>query len=101
MQKVTSKYSPHLTMTHHPAVLHNLNMLRKRVDPLKLEKLLNQQPHFLVLLLGLVTGSTIALAIGFTLKADLATSLLLSLIPIALCYLLRKVYIYTLLHYQD
>lgn len=101
MQKVTSKYSPHLTMTPHHAALHNLNMLRKRVDPLKLEKLLNQQPHFLVLLLGLVTGSTIALAIGFTLKANLAISLLLSLIPIALCYLLRKVYIYTLLHYQD
>ncbi|WP_296277678.1 hypothetical protein [uncultured Acinetobacter sp.] len=101
MQKVTSKYPPHLTMTHHHAVLHNLNMLRKRVDPLQLEKSLNQQPHFLILILGLVTGSTIAMAIGYGLKAHFALSLFLIIIPIALCYLLRKVYIYTVLHFQE
>lgn len=66
-----------------------------------LEVSLEQQPHFFILFLGLITGSVIALAVGFALKVNLFNAILLMLVPIAICYLLRKVYIYTLLNYQE
>jgi hypothetical protein len=46
----------------------------------------------------MLIGSSIALGIGYHLSSNLLNYTLLSLIPIALAYSLRKVYIHTLTH---
>jgi hypothetical protein len=43
----------------------------------------------------------ISLSIGYHLRTTAINMMLLSLIPLALSYVLREVYIYTLTHMQD
>ncbi|SPL72594.1 hypothetical protein [Acinetobacter stercoris] len=67
----------------------------------QLEQELNRQSHIFIVVLGTVIGACISLAIGYATHASLIVFLLLMLLPIAISYLLRKVYIHTLLHFQD
>ena len=66
-----------------------------------LHKLLNAESHIFIVLLGSILGGMIALAIGHSVQASPVNFVMLSLIPIGMSYILRKVYIYTLLNYQD
>lgn len=67
----------------------------------KINQLLHQQSHLFIVGLGTVIGALISLLIGYHLETTAANIALLSLIPMALPYLLREVYIYTLVHMQD
>ena len=62
---------------------------------------LNTQSHIFIVLLGMLLGSTIALAIGHSIAPTLIHFLFLGMIPITMSYILRQVYIYTLIHYQE
>ncbi|WP_281199249.1 hypothetical protein [Acinetobacter johnsonii] len=59
---------------------------------------LEQRTHLFIVVLGMLIGSSIALGIGYHLSSNLLNYTLLSLIPVALAYSLRKVYIHTLTH---
>lgn len=61
---------------------------------------LDQQSHLLVVILGTLIGAVFALFIGYHLNSSWENLWLVSL-PLGMSYLLRKVYIYTLLHYQE
>lgn len=67
----------------------------------KTQNQLNQQSHIFVVLLGAVLGAIIALAIGYSIEASLVHYSTLALIPLLLSFVLRKVYIHTLIHYKD
>ncbi len=62
---------------------------------------LNQQPHFFIVVMGTIIGAILALFIGYHIEPIAWQVALLASIPWALAYLLRKVYLYTLVHYQD
>lgn len=64
-------------------------------------KLLNAESHIFIVLLGSILGGMIALAIGHSVQASPVNFVMLSLIPIGMSYILRKVYIYTLLNFKD
>lgn len=59
---------------------------------------LEQRPHIFIVVLGMLIGSSIALGVGYHLSSSLFNYTLLTLMPIALAYSLRKVYIHTLTH---
>ena len=59
---------------------------------------LEQQSHLFVVILGTVIGAILALFIGYHINTSIMHFILLSILPICLAYLLRKVYIYTLTH---
>lgn len=86
---------------HNRSVLQSFSTFSQNIDQIQLEKILNQQPHFFILIMGFIIGSVIAIAIGFSFKVSALAILLLTCIPFVLCFLLRKVYIHTLLHFQD
>ncbi len=67
----------------------------------KTQSQLNQQSHIFVVLLGAVLGGIIALAMGYSMEASLVHYLTLAFIPVLASFVLRKVYIYTLIHYKD
>ena len=67
----------------------------------KINQMLHQQSHLFIVALGTLIGALIALFIAYHLKTTTANVLLLSWIPFALPYLLREIYIYTLIHIQD
>ncbi|WP_374663382.1 hypothetical protein [Acinetobacter sp.] len=62
---------------------------------------LHQQSHVFIVSLGAILGVLISLSIGYHLRTTAINMMLLSLIPLALSYVLREVYIYTLTHMQD
>lgn len=74
------------------------------LDPAQLYRLKNQldrEPHLFIVLLGAVIGVILALFISYHLKVMLFSLVCLVALPVTLAYFLRRVYIYTLLHYQD
>lgn len=58
---------------------------------------IKQQPHVFILLLGLMIGSVFALFIAYHIPANAMSYGLLFFIPMLLAYLLRRVYIHTLI----
>lgn len=62
---------------------------------------LNQQSHVFVVFLGALLGACIALAIGYSIEASLVHYSTLALIPLLMSFVLRKVYIHTLIHFKD
>ncbi|AMW78216.1 hypothetical protein AMD27_04445 [Acinetobacter sp. TGL-Y2] len=73
-------------------------------QPLIVEKTqtqLNQQSHIFVVFLGAILGAFIALAIGYSIEVSLLHYSTLSLIPVLTSFVLRKVYIHTLIHFRD
>lgn len=63
-------------------------------------KQLEQRSHFFIVILGTLIGASIALCIGYHLNANIFNYAVLMALPIALTYILRKVYIHTLVHSQ-
>lgn len=73
-------------------------------DNVKLQRMtqgmeqLEHESHLFIVVLGTLIGATIALFIGYHINPSVFHSLLLSIFPIIIAYLLRRVYIYTLIH---
>lgn len=63
--------------------------------------MLNQESHIAIVLLGCLLGTIIAIAIGMSVKPTAFNCILLAGIPVAMSYVLRQVYIYTLIHFKD
>lgn len=63
--------------------------------------MLNQESHIAIVLLGCLLGAIIAVAIGMSVKPTAFNCILLASIPVAMSYVLRQVYIYTLIHFKD
>lgn len=59
---------------------------------------LEQESHLFIVILGAVIGSILSIFIAYHLKPNLFEYAMLSAIPFALSYSLRKVYIHTLVH---
>ena len=62
---------------------------------------LEQESHLFIVILGAVIGSILSIFIAYHLKPNLFEYAMLSAIPFALSYSLRKVYIHTLVHSQE
>jgi len=65
------------------------------------KQILEQESHLFIVVLGALIGSIFSLFIAYHLQPDLLSYGLLSVIPFALAYSLRKVYIHTLIHSQE
>lgn len=74
---------------------------RCSLDLKDIKKIIHAESHIFIVLLGAVLGAIIALAIGYSIQASLWSYISLSLIPIISSYILREVYIYTLLNFQE
>jgi ABC-type lipoprotein release transport system permease subunit len=66
-----------------------------------IKSILNQESHLFIVVLGAVIGTILAIFIAYHLKSNPLIYTLLSVIPFALSYSLRKVYIHTLIHSQE
>jgi hypothetical protein len=64
----------------------------------EIEHTLNQEPHFFIVILGLIIGTILSIFIDYHLSPHLWSYGLLSLLPFTLAYGLRKIYIHTLIH---
>lgn len=62
---------------------------------------LNQESHLFIVCLGMLIGTTLSLFIGYHLNTTFINIMFLMALPIVLTYCLRKVYIHTLVHYQE
>lgn len=58
---------------------------------------IKQQPHFLILILGMMIGGMLALFIGYHIQHYALGYIVLAFLPIAMAIFLRKIYIYTLI----
>lgn len=58
---------------------------------------IKKQPHFMILLLGMMIGGMLALFIGYHIQHYALSYLILAFIPIAMAIFLRKIYIHTLI----
>ncbi len=62
---------------------------------------LNQELHLFIVVMGILIGAILALFIGYHINLIAWQVVLMVALPWALAYWLRKVYIYTLVHFQD
>ncbi len=62
---------------------------------------LEQESHLFIVIMGAVIGSIFSIFIAYHLTPNFIEYALLSMIPFALAYSLRKVYIHTLIHSQE
>lgn len=62
---------------------------------------LEQESHLFIICLGMMIGAILSLFIGYHLNTTWINLFLLMSFPVALTYCLRKIYIHTLIHYQD
>ena len=67
----------------------------------EIKMVLEQKSHLFIVILGAVIGSILSIFIAYHLKPNLFEYAMLSAIPFALSYSLRKVYIHTLVHSQE
>lgn len=58
---------------------------------------LENESHLFIVMLGTTIGATIALFVGYHIHTSALHFLLLSVIPVCLAYILRKIYIHTLI----
>lgn len=72
---------------------------QKRLENIRTK--LEQESHIFIICLGMVIGTTLSLFIGYHLNTTLINIFLLMSLPVALTYCLRKIYIHTLIHYQE
>lgn len=101
MSKIIHLHTPRSRILQKKNVYNVQNPLSKQINFEQLKSQLNHQSHLFIVILGTLLGATIALSIGYSIKAHLFSYLLLTSIPIIISYILRKVYIYTLLNFQD
>ena len=71
------------------------NLKLQRLNQITFE--LEHESHLLIVFLGTVIGAVLALFVGYHLNSSPIHFLLLITLPIGLAYLLRRVYIYTLI----
>ena len=101
MSKIVHLHTPRSRILQKKNVYNVQNSLSEQINFEQLKSQLNRQSHLFIVILGTLLGATIALSIGYSIKAHLFGYLLLTSIPIFISYILRKVYIYTLLNFQD
>lgn len=66
-----------------------------------IKNILNQKSHLFIVVLGAVIGAILSIFIAYHLNYNPLSYTLISVIPFALAYSLRKVYIHTLVHSQE
>lgn len=71
----------------------------QKIEEIKM--VLDKQSHLFIVILGAVIGTILSIFIAYHLKPNLFEYAVLSVIPFALSYSLRKVYIHTLVHSQE
>ncbi|TCB52608.1 FUSC family protein [Acinetobacter sp. ANC 4779] len=69
--------------------------------PEEIKRVLEQESHLFIVILGAVIGTILSIFIAYHLKPNLLEYAMLSVIPFALSYSLRKVYIHTLVYSQE
>lgn len=62
---------------------------------------LNQQTHLFIVLMGMVLGTVLASFMAYHLNMTVFNGGLLLSFPVLLTYMLRKIYIHTLVHTED
>ncbi|MDN5512605.1 FUSC family protein [Acinetobacter sp.] len=65
------------------------------------KQILEHESHLFIVVLGAMIGSILSIFIAYHLTPNFIEYALLSAIPFALAYSLRKVYIHTLIHSQE
>ena len=88
-------HSPHYTRRFHLAREKN------HQKTVAIKNILNQKPHLFIVVLGTVIGAILSTFIAYHLNSNPLIYTLISVIPFALAYSLRKVYIHTLVHSQE
>lgn len=66
-----------------------------------IKSILNQKSHLFIVVLGAVIGAILSTFIAYHLNSNPLSYTLIGVIPFALAYSLRKVYIHTLVHSQE
>ena len=59
---------------------------------------LQRESHLFIVILGTIIGACIALFIGYHVEATVMHILLLSIFPLGIAYLMRRIYIHTLMN---
>lgn len=62
---------------------------------------LEKQSHIFIVILGSILGTIFSAFIAYHISYSFINFLFLMIIPILVSYFLRKVYIHTLVHYQE
>lgn len=88
-------HSPHYTRRFH------LVREKNHQKTTAIKNILNQKPHLFIVVLGAVIGAILSTFIAYHLNSNPLSYTLISVIPFALAYSLRKVYIHTLVHSQE
>jgi len=66
-----------------------------------IKQTLEQESHPFIVMMGAIIGSIFSIFIAYHLTPNFIEYALLGVIPFALAYSLRKVYIHTLIHSQE
>ena len=82
-------HSPHYTRRFH------LVREKNHHKTTAIKNILNQKPHLFIVVLGAVIGAILSIFIAYHLNSNPLSYTLISVIPFALAYSLRKVYIHT------
>lgn len=101
MPKRLYLYSSHPHFNSEQQIETAYNSINQPLIVEKTQAQLNQQSHIFVVLLGAILGAFIALAIGYSIEVSLLHYSTLALIPLFMSFVLRKVYIHTLIHFKD
>jgi len=88
-------HSPHYTRRFH------LVREKNHQKTAAIKNILNQKSHLFIVVLGAVIGAILSIFITYHLNSNPLSYTLIGVIPFALAYSLRKVYIYTLVHSQE
>ena len=88
-------HSPHYTRRFH------LVREKNHHKTTAIKSILNQKSHLFIVVLGAVIGAILSTFIAYHLNSNPLSYTLISVIPFALAYSLRKVYIHTLVHSQE
>lgn len=84
------------TTTLSDRLMPNINLQLQDLQGRKQQ--LNQQTHLFIVLMGMVLGAVLTLFIAYHLEMNVLNIALLLTFPVLLTYMLRKVYIHTLVH---
>lgn len=61
---------------------------------------IRNQSHYFIVTLGACIGAIIALAIGFQMRNSMSLIFIISIAPLLVSYILREVYVHTLIQIQ-
>ena len=86
---------PHTFM---PTTAHSQQKINSQQEIHGRKLQLNQESHMFIVCMGMVIGAILALFIGYHLNSTGLNAMLLLSLPVILTYLLRKIYIHTLVY---